>query len=210
LAYYHGLFDFYIDNLLPAVVGCRQFNDKVRHFETVSKAFNDKVRHFETVSKARYPVGLESSAGMDGKLIVTSGSEAIVLLFFKNARTKWEKMYDWEVTKGYTNRKTHPFPTWSPRDPTKNLEWKTLYSDSASGQNPYYGWKKAGLKEFNRIHKVMTQVCKDKKLCDKEETLAVQRLYEVNKEVHEKNDQAKAGNDEDDGEELEMIVEEEE
>jgi hypothetical protein len=56
----------------------------------------------------------------------------------------------------------------------------------------------------------MIEVRKDKKLCDKEETLAVQRLYEVNKEVHEKNDQGKIENSDDDGEELEMVVEEDE
>jgi hypothetical protein len=153
---------------------------------------------------------LESSAGWEGKLIVTAGSEAIVLLFFKNARRKWELMYDWEFIQGYTNRKTHPFPTWSPKDPTKNLEWNTLYSDSASGQNPYCGWKKAGLKEFNLIHKLMIQMRKDKELCDKEETFAVQRLYQANKETHKKKDQAKAENTDNDGEELEMVVEEEE
>lgn len=194
LAYYHELFDFYIDELLPGVVGCHQFNKAVRHFETVSNA--------------RYPVGMEGTMG--GKLIVTAGSEAIVLLFFKNAKTKWEKMYDWEYTQGHTNRKTHPFPTWSPKEPTKNLEWKTLYSDSASGQNPFCGWKKAGLKEFNRIHKVMIEVRKDTDLCEKEETLAVQRLYEANKGLHESKDQEKADDTDDDGEELEMVVDDDE
>ena len=159
------------------------------------------------VSKARYPENMDGNMG--GKLIVTPGSEAIVFLFIKNARTKWESMYDWEVVKGYTDRRKNPFPQWSPRDPEKNLEWKTLYSDSNSGQNPFCGWKKAGLKEFNRITKVMIAVRKDTKLCNKEEGAAVERLYEANRATHEKEGQAKTVDEsDDDGEDLELVFEE--
>lgn len=169
LAYYHELFDFYVDKLLPAVAGANNFNEGVRHFVPVSEA-----------------KFTESDDGLGGKLIVTPGMEALVLLFFKNARRKWELMYDHEYVKGFTNKKLNPFPTWSPKKPEENKEWKTVYSNPASGQDPFGGWKASGLKENSKLLKVMKEVRDDVSLCLFQEKLAVERLYKANKEMHEK------------------------
>lgn len=169
LEYYQKLFDWYVENLLPAVAG--------------SHEFKEPVRHFVPVSEARFP---ESAENLGGKLIVTPGMEAIILVFFKNANRKWEMMHDWTYIKGHTNKRTHPYPKWSPKNPEVNKEWKTLYSDSSSGQNPFGGWSLDGMKEYNRILKAMNTVRKDKDLCLHVEKIAVARLYDANKEMHAK------------------------
>jgi len=191
LAYYRELFDFYIEEMVPAAAGCRPFSPAVRHFVNLSEA--------------RFPDSVEY---VGGELIVPPSTEAAILLFFKNARRKWEMMYDWEYVKGHTNKKTHPFPKWSPTEPEKNLEWKTLYSDSSSGQNPYMGWKKAGMREFVRLTRMMIDIRKDKDLCEYEETKAVQRLHAAAK-YKDKAEQGGSDVDEDDdGEALDLDFDE--
>ena len=86
-------------------------------------------------------------------------------------------MYDWEVIQGKTDKKMYPFPRWSKTHPEENLEWKTLYSDSASGQSPYGGWKKAGLQKYADLVKMMVQVRCKKKLCLKVDTEVKDRLF---------------------------------
>ena len=190
LEYYHSLFDFYVDKCLPAVAGAQDFRANVRHFVPVSQA--------------RYP---DSVAGVGGKLIINPGMEALVLFFFINARKKWEMMYDWQYVKGYTDRKKNPFPKWSPLQPLVNVEWKTVYSNSASGQDPLNGWRKAGIKEYNHILGKMMEVRKDQDLCLFEEKLAVQRLYEANKEHYEKiNANKPAAVEEDDGDDDDEMI----
>lgn len=99
--------------------------------------------------------------------------------------------------------------TMAPKFMQKNLEWKTLYSDTASGQNPFGGWKVDGIKEYNRLLTVMLTVREDEDLCLYQEKLAVQRLYAANKEYYEKpgNSNKPAALEEEEEEEIEMVYE---
>lgn len=178
LAYYHRLFDWYVDKLVPAMAGSRDFNESVRHFVPLSEA--------------KYGPGTEELAG---KVMVTPGMEALILVFFENARKKWEMMYDWDHVKGYTNKKTHPYPKWSPKEPEKNREWRTLYSNPSSGQDPFGGWKLSGIMANNKYLTMMNEVREDMDLCLYTEKLAVQRLYETYKELHEKPGKAQNAKD---------------
>lgn len=192
LAYYHSLMEFYVDELVPAVCS---------HHD-----FKPSVRHFVPLCDARYSATGDDS--LDGQVIVTPGTEALILLFVKNARIKWESMYQWEVIDGKKDKKKYPFPKWSPKYPEKHIQWKTLYSDAASGQNPFGGWKIKGLKEYNRIMKMMTEVRKDIELCRYQDKLTMQRLYEIHKDDYEKEDTKQAAKkDDDDPDSLEMEFE---
>lgn len=192
LAYYHELMDFYVDELVPAVCSHRDFKPSVRHFVPLCDA-----RFVESGDEE-----------LDGQVIVTPGTEALILLFIKNARKKWEMMYNWEVTQGKTDKKKHPFPKWSPKYPEKNVDWKTLYSDSASGQNPFAGWKIRGLKEYNSISAMMDKVREDVELCRYQDTLTMKRLFEEHKDDYAKDDTKKhVDKDDDDPDTLEMFFE---
>jgi hypothetical protein len=192
LAYYHKLSDFYVDELVPAVCSHHDFKPSVRHFTPLCDArFADS-----------------DDGSLDGQVIVTPGTEALILFFVKNARTKWESMFDWEYTQGKKDKKKYPFPKWSPKEPEKNIRWKTLYSDAASGQNPFGGWKIKGLKEYSNILTTMKTVRKDVDLCRYQDKLTQQRLYEANKEDYEKEDtKHAAAKDDDDLDTLDMVFE---
>jgi hypothetical protein len=165
LAHYHELFDWYVDILLPAMCGS---NDLI-----------GKIRHFEPVSTARY--GENAGDSLVGKIICPPSQEAMVLLYFENARKKWEMMYDWKVVQGKTSSKTDPFPQWSPKKPDVNKEWKTVYSNAHSGQDPFGGWKKKGISRFNEISRMMKQVREEPNSLVQEK-LACQRLYQKHKD----------------------------
>jgi hypothetical protein len=89
-------------------------------------------------------------------------------------------MFDHEVIKGKTNKKLHPFPRWSKLKPDANVQWKTLYSDQASGQSSFGGWKVDGLREYARLQKMMKQVRSNKTLCIKVDTEIKDRLFAAN------------------------------
>jgi hypothetical protein len=183
LKYYHDLFDWYIEHMLPAICG--------------SNDFPAKIRHFQPVSTARYDDNAADS--LAGKLICPPSQEAMALLYFTNARKKWEMMYDWEHVQGKQDKEQFPFPQWSPKDREVNKEWKTLYSNPHSGQDPFGGWKKTGLHKFNEYCRMMKKVRDDGNAIHQEK-LAVQRLYQKNKETYEKNGKKKVAESDDDAE----------
>lgn len=189
LKYLQGLMDLYVDKLLPAVAGCH--------------TFSPAIRHFIPVSEAKFPDGTEN---VGGQLMILPGTEALVLLFVKNARKKWEMMYDWEVVQGKTDKRKQPFPKYSPKKPTVNPLWKTEYSNTASGQNPFKGWSSAGLKEYSRILKFMKAVRSDKEMCLEYENACMLRLYRENKDTYEKEGEAnhRVESDDDDDFDLEL------
>lgn len=189
LKYLQGIQDLYVDKLLPAVAGCH--------------TFAPTIRHFIPVSEAKFPDGTEN---VGGQLMILPGTEALVLLFVKNARKKWEMMYDWEVVQGKTDKRKHPFPKYSPKKPHINPLWKTEYSNTASGQNPFKGWSHAGMKEYSRILKFMKAVRSDKDMCLQYENACMLRLYRENKDTYEKEGEAnhRVESDDDDDFDLEL------
>lgn len=190
LAYYHELFDWYIDVMLPSVCG--------------SNDLTPKIRHFEPVSTAKY--GENAGDSLVGKLICPPSQEAMALLFFENARRKWEMMYDWKEVKG----KKEKFPLYSPKEPTENPEWKTKYSNSHSGQDPFGGWKKKGIARFNEISRMLKEVRAEPNSVVQEK-LASQRLYQKFKDNYAKVNPEKPddSDDEVDLEEEEMEFDDE-
>ena len=168
LAYYHQLLDWYIDVMLPAICG--------------SNDFTAKIRHFEPVSTAKY--GENAGDSLVGKYICPPSQEAMALLYFANARKKWEMMYDWTEVQGKTDKEKYPFPQWSPTNKEVNKEWKTIYSNPHSGQDPFGGWRKGGIAKFNEYCRMIKEVRKDA-TCLHQEKLACQRLYQANKDKYE-------------------------
>ena len=163
LTYLQELQEFYVDKLIPACSGAHDFPDSIRHYVPLCLA------KFSAESD-QFP----------GKLIVPAGTEALILLFLKNARKKWEMMHDWVHVKGFTDKKMNPFPRWSKKEPEKFVEWKTLYSDTASGQSSFGGWKSAGLKEFCRLQEMMIKVRRNTTLCKEVDTAVKDRLFAKN------------------------------
>jgi hypothetical protein len=165
LAYYHEVMDFYVDKLVPTIAGSHFFGENIRHFEPLSttKCWNDNLR----VMQPRVP----------------AGTEAFVLLMYKNCKEKWEAMHDWSVVQG----KKEPYPRYKKSEPTMNTEFKALYSDSASGQSRFGGWNKAGLKEYARLQLMMIEVREENaELCEEVDRATVARIFEANKAKHER------------------------
>jgi hypothetical protein len=153
-------------------------------YSPVSSSFRPELRPSSTscspfcpLCTAKFPT---SGIVFPGKTIVPPGTEALIYLFIKNAKSKWEAMFDHEVLKGFTNKKLHPFPRWSKLKPDENVQWKTLYSDQASGQSSFGGWKVDGLREYARLVAMMKQVRKNKTLCLKVDTEIKDRLFAAN------------------------------
>jgi hypothetical protein len=191
LAHYHELFDWYIDVMLPSMCGSNDLTPKIRHFEPVSTA----------------KCGENAGDSLVGKLICPPSQEAMALLFFENARRKWEMMYDWKEVQG----KKEKFPLYSSKEPTVNPEWKTKYSNSQSGQDPFGGWKKKGIARFNEISRMLKDVRAEPNSIVQEK-LACQRLYQKFKDNYNKVNPEKPddSDDEVDLEEEEMEFDDEE
>ena len=91
----------------------------------------------------------------------------------KNCRSKWEAMYKWRVTDG---KEYDPFPTWKKSEPTKNTEWKPLYSNPNCGQCIFGGWYTAGLKEFKRLQALVIAARANTERCQLVEQACIDRL----------------------------------
>ena len=187
LQYYLDLLDWYVKKLVPTVAGC--------------KLFDAKIRHFEPLSSSEIP-------NSEGKLRVPPSTEAFTLLMYKNCKSKWEAMHNHTEIK----KLKLAFPRYSKREPEQNKEWNTLYSDAASGQNKFGGWKKAGLKEFIRLQAVISKAREEKERVLEVDKGVVSRLYRTYKDKHEKlnedgtkkrkADEISGENEEEDEEEL--------
>lgn len=173
-----ALFDFYVDQLVPAVAGKTLWHPKVRHFECMSSS------------------KLKSAAN---QLRITSSTEALTVVMYKNAITKWNAMLKFNKTR----KKNQRYPTWNPRRPEENKEWRTPYSSAYSGQSKFGGWNTEGRKYFLDIQKKIIESREqnaDRILQVEQESIA--RLFEQYKDVfgydEERPSKKKKLNDDDD------------
>jgi hypothetical protein len=152
---------FYTDKLVPTIASAKMFGESIRHFEPLSS------------------IEIPNSGG---QLRVPPSTEAFTLLIYKNCQRKWEAMHKFLVE----NRGQAPekMPRWQKKTPEVNKEFKSLYSDQSSGQNKYGGWSKEGLTVFIELKRLITGVRQDKSLCDKVDTLTMQRLFEFHREKY--------------------------
>lgn len=188
LKYLEGLFDLYVDKMITAVANPKLWTMGVRSNERISTSL------------------LPNSTT---KLRVPASTEAMVLLYYKNNKVKWEAMHKFlHVDKGHVTE----MPKYcSKKAPEENLDFKCPYTDSAVGQNKWGGWTKKGKNEFKRLQVLVIEVRENEELCEEVEQACVERLYQLNKKVLEKGkgDKKRKHDDisDDDEEECEMIEE---
>jgi hypothetical protein len=178
-------YDCYVDKMLPTAAGPKKWNAAARHFQPLS-----------------------TSVLPNGRYRVHPSSEALVALLYANGRKKWMAMRKREVS--HPEDKT--VIRWSKNKPLENPDYETPYSDATAGQSKYGGWNKEGRKLYGRYGIIVKNARANKKdTCLKIETECFQRLYEANKEIHEKKKKTKKrkyqadGMDEENDEELEWV-----
>jgi hypothetical protein len=120
-----AIFDLYL-TMLSACAGSSTYGEKLRRTTPVSTAF-----------------------ASDGNFAVTCGTEAMTLVMFDNCVDKWDHMYQYK----HVDNKPGKLPKYSPKKHDETKQWKTKYSDSCSGNSPYGGWSKEGIREFNKVTK---------------------------------------------------------
>ena len=91
-------------------------------------------------------------------LAITPSTEAAGFLIYENCHPKWGEMNKWRHVEGNKGK----FPKYSAKHHEETKRWQTLYSDNCSGQDPYGGWSKEGLKRFGEITKMIKENRKDK------------------------------------------------
>lgn len=166
-----AFFDFYVDALLPCCAGTKMWHVDIRHIECVSQSLLPNSRD----------------------LRVSAATEAMCALIYKNGRKKWIAMHIW-----YANNPQQPGeakkepPRWNIKDPQKNVEFKTPYSDPNGGQNKLGGWNKEGRRMFVQYGRLVKATRTTKKeQCIKVETECMQRLFAQNKDYHDKKQKKK-------------------
>lgn len=129
MAKYVEILDFYTESMVPAVAGCTLYSPNTRHYHPMS-----------TVTIPQTTL-----------LKIPAATEALTVLFYKNAFSKWSTMHKWRVIDKCEDR----FPRWKKKEPDNNLAFKTMYSDDASGKSEFGGWNKTGKKEFIRLQRII-------------------------------------------------------
>ena len=125
-----ALFDLYL-LFVSAVAGSHTFGEKQRRSEPLSVAVDTT-----------------------GKLAVPAGTEAMALVMYENCHQKWLNMHDHKVTKGMAG----DIPKYSSRRHEDTKQWMAKYSDSCSGNSPYGGWGKEGIKRFTQLRKQIKEL----------------------------------------------------
>jgi hypothetical protein len=106
-----------------------------------ASTFGEKHRRQFTISQCK-------TAG--GHAAVPPGSEGLVMVMYENCYNRWLNMHDYrEVQKKKGN-----IPKYSSRRHEETKQWMGKYSDSCSGNSPYGGWSRDGIKSFNEHSKI--------------------------------------------------------
>jgi len=148
---FNAVFDFYVERMLTNVAGVRMWGPEVKYFEEVSKSFIQNANRLPRI---------------------TASTEAFAILCYKNCWKKWNKMHkDMEQHKMAQRKGKFECPRFNKKKPDENCDYATIYTDSATGQKKLGGWNKEGLKEYNRLMRVLIE--------EREKPGAAQRFSEV-------------------------------
>lgn len=79
----------------------------------------------------------------EGKVIMTVTNEAFGILLLDNFHSRWTAQLKWKVQYGKKAK--------YPEGDNMPAEFKSKWSDPASGQKQFGGWLRAGLKHFARL-----------------------------------------------------------
>ena len=111
------MFMFYWETILPKMVG--------------SKSWDRAQKYYTTITKAK----VDDDSPSDGKGIITSTSEAMVVLIWENNAVRWPALHAWSAREE-NRKKTQP-------------AMNGVYTFTDGGQNEWGGWKDKGLEAFN-------------------------------------------------------------
>ncbi len=127
------VFLFYVDKLLPNVVGHHQWGPNTRHYMTISDA------------KTKDP---------NPKKLITVSTEAFTVLVYENCRDKWFNMYQYVKANPDVKKKKWRVTKEEKQDEEVAKEaakYEAKYTDQNKGQQEYGGWTSTGLKRFNEL-----------------------------------------------------------
>lgn len=85
----------------------------------------------------------------DGKTAVPTSTEALCVVMYENCYQKWLNMHEWKEV----DKNPATIPKYSSRRKEETKKWMAKFSDSCSGNSPYGGWSKEGIKKFNDLCK---------------------------------------------------------
>ena len=88
---------------------------------------------------------------------VPPGTEAMAFIMYENCHEKWREIHKWKEVE----KMTSDVPKYSSRRHEETKRWYTKWSDPSGGQDLYGGWHSDGLKEFERIKKIIAKARKD-------------------------------------------------
>ena len=111
------MFMFYWETILPKMVG--------------SKAWDRAQKYYTTITKAK----VNDNSHSNGKGIITSTSEAMVVLIWENNAVRWPYLHEWSA-QDENRGKTQP-------------PMNGVYTFTDGGQNEWGAWKEKGLEAFN-------------------------------------------------------------
>lgn len=135
--FFELMFDFFVGKMLAVTAGKIYWGATVKYKDEVSKSY---ITTKDGKSKLRVP----------------PSTEAFAVLCYKNCWNKWNAMF--VDKKAHLNAKTGikwVCPLYSKNKPTKNLAYKTEYTDSALGQPSKGGWSQEAMVEFVRLQKIV-------------------------------------------------------
>ena len=123
-AYLGGLFNWYVESLLPCVVGCGNFSETTRRSTIVSD-----------VKRKDVP----------GKSGIPPSSEAMVFILLDNNHKKWQLFHKYREE----DKKPGYLPKFR-KDDIDSHVYKGKWSDGG-GSSPFGGWSTAGINYFYDI-----------------------------------------------------------
>ena len=126
--------------------------------------------------KQRRTLPVSTAKKEDGRFAVPFSTEAMVLVMFDNCVQKWDNIHQFkEVEKNIAK-----VPKYSPKKHEETKQWMTKYSDACSGNCPYGGWSKDGIKLFKDLSSEIKDLRETRsELCLEVETAAVQRFHDL-------------------------------
>lgn len=119
------IFDLYV-HMLSACAGSSTYGEKQRRTTPISTAVTDA-----------------------GTFAVPHSTEGMTLVMFDNCVEKWDQMYKFK----HEDNQPGNIPKYSPKKHEETKMWRTKYSDACSGNSPYGGWGKDGIKAFIKVTK---------------------------------------------------------
>lgn len=181
------IFDVYTDKMIPAVAGPKLFPEEIRHLETITES--------ELPKKNQRPGDeTEGPAKKKKNLRITASTEAFTALLYENNRTKWaathrylrDVMHEDGTMAGRKKKgRCMTYPKWNPKEPEKNKEWMTMYTESNGKQNPLGGWNNQGRRRFlELVQKVNKSREENFDRHVREDQASVDRLFDANREKH--------------------------